>query len=142
MSEALAFFLNEENVLAGLENPDAGIDYVYMMHPSEWAELMFEWPSRTPMWKEGITYFAAFVPMHESGQVMIAALYDLDENIVFQSLFSIHQSLTEELDDTGLVQFIFTEDVKQKIRTELLNREDSFDEFQELTELMDLLDEL
>ena len=80
--------------------------------------------------------------MHESGQVMISALYDQDQNIVFQALFSIHQSLTDELDETGLVQFVFSEDLKQRIREELLNREDSFDEFQELTELLDLLDDL
>lgn len=142
MSEALTFFLDEENVVNGLEYPDSAIDHVFMLHPSEWADLLLEWPARSAMWKEGITYFAAFVPMKESGQLLITALHDPDENIVFQSIFSIHQSLTEELDETGLISFIFNDNVKNKIRKELEEREDSFEEFPELTELLELLDEL
>jgi hypothetical protein len=142
MSEALAFFLNEENVITGLEFPDAGIDYVFMLHPSEWADLAIEWPTRSVTWKEGITYFAAFVPMKESGQLLISALHDMDENVVFQALFSIHQSLTEELDETGVISYILSDNVKRKITAELQQREDSFDEFPELTELLELVDEL
>jgi hypothetical protein len=73
---------------------------------------------------------------------MISALHDQDENIVFQALFSIHQSLNDELDETGIVQFVFSDEMKNRIREELLNREDSFVEFQELTELLELLDDL
>jgi hypothetical protein len=142
MSEALAFFLNEENVITGLEFPDAGIDYVFMLHPSEWADIQLEWPARTSMWKEGITFFAAFVPMKESGQLLILALHDSDENVVFQALFSIHQSLIDELDETGVISYSMSDLVKRKIKDELQEREDSFDEFSELTELMELLDEL
>ncbi len=38
MKEALHYFLNEEQVCNGTEDPDEGIDYIFMLDLEEWEE--------------------------------------------------------------------------------------------------------
>ena len=135
MSDALRFFLDEEQVITALDFPVTGIDFVFMLNEKDWKTLTKEWESRSIQWKEGITYFAGFIELNQTSTILIKAIYETESLIVTQALFSIHQSITEELNETSKLSFTFNKKDKQKIIQELEYRKNDFDTFSELKEL-------
>ncbi len=109
MSDALDFFMDEERVIASLDFPDEGIDYVFMLDPSEWNSLLNNWESYSKDWRIGITYFAGFKRMEESGGVILKALREGGDELMLQAFFSLYQSLSDELEETKSIMTSFSD---------------------------------
>jgi len=96
MSEVLEYFLDEVTLVAEVDFPDRGIDYVFMLEPSEWDIISEHWEKGSVAWKEAITFFAGFVWLDLSDRIILSALYDSNSRVVLQALFSLYESITTE----------------------------------------------
>ncbi len=96
MSEVLEFFLDEATLVGEVDFPDRGIDYVFMLEPSEWDAISEHWEKGSVAWKEAITFFAGFVWLDLSDRIILNALYDSNSRVVLQALFSLYESITTE----------------------------------------------
>jgi len=96
MSEVLEYFLDEVTLVSEVDFPDRGIDYVFMLEPSEWDVISEHWEKGSVAWKEAITFFAGFVWLDLSDRIILSALYDSNSRVVLQALFSLYESITTE----------------------------------------------
>ncbi|GAA4874831.1 hypothetical protein GCM10023310_63060 [Paenibacillus vulneris] len=139
MKEALDYFLNEDQVCSGTEDPDEGIDYIFMLDPEEWAILMGEWNHRSISWKSGVTYFAGFRRLPVNKEILMKAIHDEATSVYEQGLLSLHQTLTEEWEETGSTSAALSEQEKGTVLEKLTHTSDSFREYPEYNELINLL---
>ena len=96
MNEALRFFLDDEKVREAEEYPDNGMDYIFMLQPSDWEHLCNVWNDKDMDWKITLTYFAGFVALEQSCPLLSLAINDQHKEIVGESILSFHNSLTDE----------------------------------------------
>ncbi|MFD0711444.1 hypothetical protein [Paenibacillus sp. GCM10027626] len=141
MKEALNYFLNEEQVCNETEDPDEGIDYIFMLDPEEWKILMGEWNDRSISWKSAVTYFAGFRRLPVNKEILMKAINDEASSVYEQGLLSLHQTLTEEWEETGSTSIALSELEKKTILEKLEKTSDRFREFPEYNELANLLTE-
>lgn len=140
MKEALNYFLNEERICNETEDPDEGIDYIFMLDPEEWKILMGEWNDRSISWKSAVTYFAGFRRLSINKEILMNAINDEATGVYEQGLLSLHQTLTEEWEETGSISIaLLSEQEKKTISEKLENTGDRFKEFPEYNELANLL---
>ena len=139
MKEALIYFLNEEQVCKETEDPDEGIDYIFMLDHEEWKILNREWNDRSISWKSAVTYFAGFRRLTVNKEILIKAIRDEATIVYEQGLLSLHQTLTEELEETGSISIALSEQEKKTILEKLEMTSDRFKEFPEYNELASIL---
>jgi len=139
MKEALDYFLNEEKVCNGTEDPDEGIDYIFMLDQEEWKILVGEWNDRSISWKSVVTYFVGFLRLPVNKEILIKAINDEAISVYEQGLLSLHQTLIEEWEETGITSIALSEQEKKTILERLEKTSDSFREFPEYNELANLL---
>ncbi len=139
MNEALNYFLNEEQICNETEDPDEGIDYIFMLELEEWKTLMDEWNNRSISWKSTVTYFAGFRRLPVNKEILIKAIYDEAISVYEQGFLSLHQTLTEEWEETGSTSVALSELEKKAILERLEKAGDSFRQFPEYNELANLL---
>ena len=139
MKEALIYFLNEEQVCKETEDPDEGIDYIFLLYHEEWKILNREWNDRSISWKSAVTYFAGFRRLTVNKEILIKAIRDEATIVYEQGLLSLHQTLTEELEETGSISIALSEQEKKTILEKLEMTSDRFKEFPEYNELASIL---
>jgi|GEM_PF-2457290 len=139
MKEALNYFLNEEQVCKGTEDPDEGIDNIFMLDSEEWEILTGAWSDRSISWKCAVTYFAGFRRLSVNKEILMKAINDGATSVYEQGLLSLHQTLTEEWEETGSTLIALFEQEKKTILEKLEKTNDSFREFPEYNELANLL---
>jgi len=135
MEEALNYFLNEEQVCNETEDPDEGIDYIFMLDPEEWGILVGAWNDRSISWKSAVTYFAGFRRLSVNKEILMKAINDEAISVYEQGLLSLHQTLTEEWEETGSNSTALSEQEKKAILEKLEKTSDGFREFPEYNEL-------
>lgn len=139
MSEELQYFLDEEQVCKATEDPDEGIDFIFMLKPNDWEILSDEWGNRSSDWKCGVTYFAGFCRLSINTQILYKAINEDEKQIKEQGLLSIHQSLTEENEETGSITYVFSEQNRMNVLEQLEKTSNEFKNYPEYTELKNLL---
>lgn len=147
MTDALAYFLDEETVCAEVDFPDRGIDFAFMLKPADWKALLKKWDDYSDEWKNAISYFAGFAYLEDSAVIILKALYEKNEKIVLQALLSIYESMNAQIESEGhkrkqtgkqpADKAVYTFSVKdrQKIQDELALRNKEFDVYPELKQL-------
>jgi hypothetical protein len=138
-NRAIDYFLDEETVCAEVDYPDRGIDFAYMLTISDMNTLLSKWEIYCNAWKSAITYFAGFLPLEESGLIIFKALFESDEKIVSQALFSIYESISAEIAHKSKPDYNFSETERKKILLELEKRRPVFKTYPELQQLHDFL---
>lgn len=106
MNQYLGYFLNEKQVIDAIDFPDEGIEYAYMLQKVDLDYLLDVWDKYSLEWKVGISYFAGCAPLIDSLNLLIHGLNESNAEIKFQSLCSILQSASEELEDFGEIPSI------------------------------------
>lgn len=151
ISDALLYFLDEKNVCLDVEFPDNGIDHAYSMKAEEWNMLLKIWDKLTEEWRHAIIFFAAYSYIEDSGPLITKALYDENEEIIEQALFSLAESALAELDEenhrrsldsmelTNQLRYHFSKEDQTKIISELDRRKSEFKEHPELAELKKII---
>lgn len=151
MTDALAYFLDEETVCAEVDFPDRGIDFAFMLEPADWKALLKKWDDYSDEWKDAISYFAGFAYLEDSAVIILKALYEKNEKIVLQALFSIYESMNAEIESEGhkrkqtgkqpsdKVAYTFSVKDRQKIQDELALRSNEFDVYPELKQLLEMI---
>lgn len=140
MSEALQFFLEEENIITALDYPDAAIDYVFMLKKNDWQKLSDSWKNYSDDWKEGVCYLAGFIPLKQSNKILLMAFYEPNPKIKTQALLSIHQSINEEIEETDKCSFQFTSNDRKQLINELKLRNHENELYPEFEDLLDFLE--
>lgn len=151
ISESLLYFLDEKTVCLDFEFPENGIELAYKMTAQEWNILLKIWNNYSDEWKHAITFFAGFSYLRDSASLLIKALYENDEEITGQALFSFHESIVAELDEinhdrlenneesSSKISYFFSQADQQKILAELERRKSDFKVHPELAELRDIM---
>jgi hypothetical protein len=138
-NERSASFLNEERVCNDAEDPDEGIDYIFMLDPGEWEILADEWKDRSIAWRCAVTYFAGFLRLPVNKEFLMKAINDEAISVYEQGLLSLHQTLIEEWEETGNISIVLSEQEKKTVLEKLETTSDRFEEFPEYNELANLL---
>jgi len=139
MTEELQYFLDEEQVCKATEDPDEGIDYIFMLKPEDWKILSDEWDDRSSDWKSGLTYFSGFCRLNINAEILYKAINEDEKELKEQGLLSLHQSLTEENEETGSVTYIFSEQDRTNILEQLEKTSKEFKNNPEYIELKNML---
>lgn len=134
MSSYLAYFLDEEQLILHAAIPDTGIEYVQQLTTEDWKAIESKWEDYSTDWKSVMTYFAGFVEITQSSSILFKALFDKDEELVLQALFSIYESMSF-LDSP----FELKTEIKAKLMEEILKRQSQFDNYPELEELKEMI---
>lgn len=121
MNEYLRYFLDEKQVIDALDFPDDGIEYAYMLQKEDLDYLLDVWDKYSQEWRVGISYFAGCAPLADSLNLLIHGLNDSNEEIKFQSLCSILQSASEELEDFGEIPSILNPLLTNRLLMEIRN---------------------
>ena len=121
MNEYLSYFLDEKQVVEALDFPDDGIEYAYMLQKEDLDYLLDVWDKYSQEWRVGISYFAGCAPLADSLNLLIHGLNDSNEEIKFQSLCSILQSASEELEDFGEIPSILNPLLTNRLLMEIRN---------------------
>ena len=121
MNEYLSYFLDEKQVVEALDYPDDGIEYAYMLQKEDLDYLLDVWDKYSQEWRVGISYFAGCAPLADSLNLLIHGLNDSNEEIKFQSLCSILQSASEELEDFGEIPSILNPLLTNRLLMEIRN---------------------
>jgi hypothetical protein len=121
MNEYLSYFLDEKQVVEALDFPDDGIEYAYMLQKEDLDYLLDVWDKYSQEWRVGISYFAGCAPLADSLNLLIHGLNDSNEEIKFQSLCSILQSASEELEDFGEIPSILNPLLINRLLMEIRN---------------------
>ena len=121
MNEYLRYFLDEKQVVDALDFPDDGIEYAYMLQKEDLDYLLDVWDKYSQEWRVGISYFAGCAPLADSLNLLIHGLNDSNEEIKFQSLCSILQSASEELEDFGEIPSILNPLLINRLLMEIRN---------------------
>lgn len=121
MNEYLSYFLDEKQVVDALDFPDDGIEYAYMLQKEDLDYLLDVWDKYSQEWRVGISYFAGCAPLADSLNLLIHGLNDSNEEIKFQSLCSILQSASEELEDFGEIPSILNPLLINRLLMEIRN---------------------
>ena len=100
MNAYLSYFLNEEQVIAALDDPEEGIDQAYMLQKEDLDYLLEVWDQYSEEWRIGICYFAGCATLDDSLNLLIHGLNNSNDEVKFQSLCSILQSASEEFEDS------------------------------------------
>jgi len=138
MTEALNFFLDDEHVLKVTENPDEGIDYIFMLERLEWEIIENEWHRRPEEWKSGITYLLGFCSLDSNKDMLFLAITDKSENIYEEGLLSLYHSITEE---TEMLPNRLSLKEKNIVFNQLNKTSKKFRAFPEYKELVKLMTE-
>ena len=141
MTEALKYFLDDSQILKETEDPDEGIDYIFMLESAEWTVLENEWDKRSEEWKGGIAYFAGFCRLISNKEILLKAISDTSKDVYEQGLLSLHQSITEEIEETGKFFYQLSENEKEVVINRLNQTSEKFKKFPEYTELSQILTE-
>lgn len=139
MTEELRYFLDEEQVCKATEDPDEGIDYIFMLKPEDWKVLSDEWDNHSLDWKCGLTYFAGFCKLNLNEEILYKAINEDKKEIKEQGLLSMHQSLTEEHEETGSITYVFSEHDSTNVLEQLEKTSKEFKNYPEYTELKNML---
>lgn len=151
LSEALLYFLDEKRVCLDVEFPDTGIGHAYKMTADEWNLLLKIWDKFSADWHHAITYFAGFSYLKDSGPLLTKALYEDDEEMIQQALFSVYESVVAELEETNhereengeaktsKFNYTFSKEVHKKILDELERRKGEFKLHPELKDLQRIM---
>jgi hypothetical protein len=134
MTTYLAYFLNEEQLIIDAAIPDTGIEYVQQLTAEDWKVIESKWDDYSIDWKSAMTYFAGFIEIKQSSSVLFKALFDKDEELVLQALFSIYESMSF-LDSP----FELKAEIKAKLMEEIQKRQSQFDVYPELEELEEMI---
>jgi hypothetical protein len=134
MTTYLAYFLNEEQLIIDAAIPDTGIEYVQQLTAEDWKVIESKWDDYSIDWKSAMTYFAGFIEITQSSSVLFKALFDKDEELVLQALFSIYESMSF-LDSP----FELKAEIKAKLMEEIQKRQSQFDVYPELEELEEMI---
>ena len=121
MNPYLSYFLDEKQVTEALDFPDEAIEYAYMLQKEDLDYLLDVWDKYSQGWRVGISYFAGCAPLADSLNLLIHGLNDGDEEIKFQSLCSILQSASEELEDFGEIPTILNPLLINRLLLEIKN---------------------
>ena len=151
ISAALSYFLDEKTVCDEIDFPDRGIDHAYMMRASDWLFLLEKWKRNSEDWKTAITYYAGFSSFEDSCSILFKGLESKNEELIIQTLFSIYESLSAEIDNENnkrnklktknknKINYTFSENDKQNILTKLTQRNSMMDLHPELKELQKII---
>jgi hypothetical protein len=147
MSEALQYFLDEQTLIKDIDFPDTGIDNVFMLKQEDWTVLLSKWDNYSNDWKSAMSYFAGFVFLEDSAELLYTALSEKDEKIKLQALFSIHESIMAELDHQqnkapnkpAKTGYKFSKENKDLVLNEIENHVNDFEFYPELEELQDYM---
>lgn len=134
MTPYLVYFLNEEQLILDADIPDTGIEYVQQLTAADWKTIESKWEDYSTDWKGVMTYFAGFVEITQSSSILFKALFDQDEELVLQALFSIYESMSF-LDNP----FELKAEIKAKLMEEILKRQSQFENYPELEELKEMI---
>lgn len=121
MNAYLSYFLDEKQVIEAMDLPDEGIEYAYMLQKEDLDYLLDVWDKYSQEWRVGISYFAGCATLADSLNLLIHGLNDGDEEIKFQSLCSILQSASEELEDFGEIPIILNPLLINRLLIEIRN---------------------
>lgn len=151
ISDALSYFLDEKTVCDEIDFPDRGIDYAYMMRASDWLFLLEKWKHYSEDWKIAITYYAGFSYFEDSFSILFKGLESKNEKLIMQTLFSIYESLSTEIDNENnkinklkikninRINYTFSENDKQNILNKIAQRNSMMDLHPELKELQKII---
>jgi hypothetical protein len=132
MSEALQFFLDNNQVKEAFMAPDEALDYIHILEVEDWKVILDQWDARDDEWKEAITYFAGFVNLKSSMKVLLRAINEKQKDVIDQGLLSIHQSITESDSDPDFTT-VETKMIKSLLKTRI---NDEFPEYEELLKML------
>ena len=151
ISDALSYFLDEKTVCDEIDCPDRGIDYAYMMGASDWLFLLEKWKYNSEDWKIAITYYAGFSSFEDSSSILFKGLESENEELIMQTLFSIFESLSAEIDNENnkrnklktksiiKINYTFSEIDKQNILAKITQRNSMMNLYPELKELQKII---
>jgi hypothetical protein len=151
ISEALSYFLDEKTVCDEIDFPDRGIDYAFMMRASDWLFLLEKWKHNSEDWKIAITYYAGFSSFEDSSSILFKGLESKNEELIIQTLFSIYESLSAEIDNENnkrnklktkninKINYTFSKIDKQNILTKITQRNSLMELHPELKELQKII---
>lgn len=147
MSEVLEYFMDEATLVAEVDFPDRGIDYVFMLEPSDWDALSEYWEKGSVAWKEAITFFAGFVWLDLSDRILLSALYDSNSRVVLQAMFSLYESITTErmtresmdFGNKSKAVYPFTPRDKERILNAIDKYAEDLDKYPELVSLREIV---